>query len=260
MPTSLLPVCPQLLALHGLVVPAGDPRLDVRASRPPTVSLWASFPVPFALLLVLLDVWSWSRDVWVEVEGIPLSLASPVAVAAMVVWVVRCRPPLSASVMSAVAAVVLVSSLVVLSMPFVTALLVSASTETAVYFVAVPALVLAVSRRFLPPVWATVSAVAVSAAVFAALPGHVAQYGVVGPLPWLGMAVLWSWMLWRHAPAWSVACQHAGLNAAAFASVWYVMPAWWWPLALTAPIVAYVVFEGVADRRRSASTPAPSAV
>lgn len=211
---------------------------------------WGALPLWAAAVVVAAEAASWWFDLWVYPGGVPLSPAAVVGGGAVAMSARRARWGLPAVPLLSLFAVAALGALVQLGPVVPMALAMAAAGEEAVYRLGVPVLVVWVLRRFgwggllVPAV-----AVGTATAVFAFLPGHAEQFSSspLGPLPWVAVAVLWAWMLWRGMSIAVVAYHHAALNCVAF-SVGAGAPSWWWTAAVAVPSLGWMAAEAYRDR------------
>lgn len=223
----------------------------LRERSPDGPGLWALTPMWAAVAVATAEAFTWLWDRWWVVGGVPLAPSAAVGLVAVAALARRGRLDASAVPIAVFLAVAVPLAAVYSSPQTPFALAAAAAGEEASYRLAVPVLVATVLRRCgLPQPVPAAAAMVAAALLFAYLPGHVAQFdsSPLGPAPWIGLAVLWVWMLWRGTSIAVVAAHHAAMNCVAF-STDAGAPQWVWTVSVVVPALTWMVLEGRRDRR-----------
>lgn len=134
------------------------------------------------------------------------------------------------AVLAGVAGLVLVVAISSSGWAFTVELALASAAEEVVYRVALPVVLVALARRWLPSQAATWTALGGSCLVFSLLPGHLGQLVGAGPavvMTFVGTSLLWAVVLWTTGSLGLVVTVHALVNLAVLpVEAGVVGPAW----------------------------------
>lgn len=226
------------------------------------IAAWSAVPLWAAGLLLAVEALGWvaysaGLASAVAVDWVPLTATAAAGLAAMWFWRnsnaerfddgTHVPTPKIAWMLAAFFAAALTIAATHIGVGVTAALIASAAGEEAVFRVAAPALIVAVLLRVRVRLsLANIAAFCFAAAVFAFMPGHVAQADGGSQLPWFALATMWTLMLWWKMPLWVPWLSHATMNAASAVMV-AGGSTLWWPIALFVPMACLVVHVAVTD-------------
>lgn len=225
--------------------------MELTERSPDGPALWRSAPLWVAAAIAAVEALSWGAGLWWQVGDVPLSPSAALGLVVVAVYARRGRLGAPAVPIVAFLAVAVLCAAVYSGTGTPVALVAAAAGEESVYRLALPLLVAALLRRAgAPRPVPCLAAVASVSVLFAFLPGHVAQFATspLGPVPWIGLSVMWMWMLWRGASIVVVAAHHTALNCVAFSTSAGASPLLW-TAAVVVPALTWMVLEGRRDRR-----------
>lgn len=216
------------------------------------------------VIAVEVAAWVWfaAGGHWAHAGWVPLTPTVAAGVVAMWAWRNLNTPDGAPKVAYAVAAFcvsVLCAATLYIGPTVTIGIVLSAAGEEAVFRVALPAVVAAgLARVGVRAPLAHLGAFAAAAAVFAYMPGHIAQAGATGQLPWFALATMWTLMLRWRMPLWVPWLSHAAMNAAA-AVMLAGGSSLWWPITLFMPMIALVAHARCNDHGNEAEAIEPAA-